>query len=387
MHEKDEFSIVGELILKEVYKDLKINKKNKKLEINIKNKTIIINSKFEFKIYLRNLISSSNSNEINEIIRKIIEIKYQLEDPEKKAILYEIYPNLDVFISAYLKLTKDYFIFDEIKKMTFNYDELLEYLIQKNVTILINKKKNQEQAYNELVNKEQNYNLECQELEKKLKLFQTIKKNTFYYDTYTNSLNYEIERFNEEKEIVINNLDNIEIKLAKLNKKILIKKSLFKFILIINKLSQNTLFSEKKEKNLIKINELEKQIKTFTKDKNYNLKELSKLVKQNKSNINRNEEAFRKFLSPYNITMEEYLNNYNESISIDCKEILSKLNISKMELEKIKNNLNNDQYLKDCRILKYFCLDNLKELKNDSEMDDKILNNIIDILTNVENNT
>jgi|GEM_PF-1803777 len=384
MQEKDEFFLFGEYILKEIFKDTVINKKNKKTEIIINNNSTILNSKFEFKIYLRDLISSNNNKQINEIIRKIIEIKYQLKDNKKIKILYEIYPNLDVFISAYLKLTKDYFIFDEIKNMKFNYDELLEYLILKNITILTKKKKILEKKYNELIKQEKTFYIECQNLENKLKLFQVIKKNTFYYDTYTNSLNYEAERFNQEKDSIIIETNNLETILFKLNKKLVLKKNQFNILFYLNKLTKNIFFNKKVVLYKEKINEFEKQIKTLSKEKNHLLKELAKLEKQNKHNINRNEEAFRKFLSPYNITMEEYLNNYEESINVDCKEILKKLNNNKTQLDKIKLDLKNDQYLKDTRILKYFCSDNLKDLKIDSEMDSNILDNIINILKNTE---
>lgn len=384
MQEKDEFFLFGEYILKEIFKDTVINKKNKKTEIIINNNSIILNSKFEFKIYLRDLISSNNNKQINEIIRKIIEIKYQLKDNNKIKFLYEIYPNLDVFISAYLKLTKDYFIFDEIKNMKFNYDELLEYLILKNITILTKKKKILEKKYNELIKQEKLVCTECQNLENKLKLFQVIKKNTFYYDTYTNSLNYEAERFNQEKNSILIEINNLETILFKLNKKLVLKKNQFNILFYLNKLTKNIFFNKKIVLYKEKINEFEKQIKTLSKEKNHLLKELPKLEKQNKHNINRNEEAFRKFLSPYNITMEEYLNNYEESINVDCKEILKKLNNNKTQLDKIKLDLKNDQYLKDTRILKYFCSDNLKDLKIDSEMDSNILDNIINILKNTE---
>lgn len=384
MQEKDEFFLFGEYILKEIFEDIVINKKNKKTEIIINNNSTILNSKFEFKIYLRDLISSNNNKQINEIIRKIIEIKYQLKDNNKIKFLYEIYPNLDVFISAYLKLTKDYFIFDEIKNMKFNYDELLEYLILKNITILTKKKKILEKKYNELIKQEKLVCTECQNLENKLKLFQVIKKNTFYYDTYTNSLNYEAERFNQEKDSILIEINNLETILFKLNKKLVLKKNQFNILFYLNKLTKNIFFNKKIVLYKEKINEFEKQIKTLSKEKNHLLKELPKLEKQNKHNINRNEEAFRKFLSPYNITMEEYLNNYEESINVDCKEILKKLNNNKTQLEKIKLDLKNDQYLKDTRILKYFCSDNLKDLKIDSEMDSNILDNIINILKNTE---
>lgn len=359
MKEKNEYFDFCISLLKKIYKkNIIITDKNEIILNNQKNK---IETKYEMKKFMRDIISSKNENLIKDF-SNIIEIRYKLSKDDYIK-LDEVYPNIDVFIAAYIKNLGETI---EIKE--FNYDKLFEYYIIKTIEKLDNK--GLREKYEELILNKKKYEKELSKLEKNLEKYQIAQKNSFYYETYRDSLYKEMDNYNEEKQIIENTIKNDEIELKKILKQ-------YQTLETINQLSKRTNI-----KRINKINEKMNDIDYLNeKIKNSHI-ELENLKKNNKNNINRNNEAFKKYID---MNIDEYSLIYEQNKNIDGREIITKIKTIKNKLDEITEELNKNKYPMYNKKLRYFCEDNLKIFKKTTDMSPKISKNIINLLeTNKE---
>lgn len=344
-------------LLKKIYKkDIIINNKNDIYELTLNSKTNTIETKYEMKKYMRNIISSKNKNLINDLTN-IIEIRYKLSNNDVIK-LDEVYPNIDVFIAAYIKN-----IDNTIELKEFNYDKLFEYFIVKAINNLDSLELKKE--YEELSLKKDKLDKDLIKLEKKLEKYQIARKNSFYYETYRDSLFKEMDNYSEEKTILETTIKNDNIELKKIKKQ-------YQNLETINQISKRTNI-----KRLNKINEklndidlLEEKIKT-------NELELKELEQNNKININRNNEVFKKYID---MNINEYSLIYEQNKNVDGKKLVMSIKEVKNELKDIEEKLKLNKYPSHYRKLKYFCKDNLKIYKKTTDINPKISKNIIELL-------
>lgn len=349
-------------ILKKIYKKrIIINELQNKYEIIIDKKSDLIETKYEIKKLFRNILSSNNSN-INSDITNIIEVRYKLKEPELK-ILNEMYPNVDVFIAAFIKNSNPIIEMDN-----YNYEQLLEYFVKKTISELQNTELKIEYEKNNKQKKQLEQKLD--KLEIQLNKYQIAMKNRFYYETYRDSLFEEMDNYNQEKEIIS---ATINLNNQQLNK----QKKQYQKLEMVNQLSKRTNI-----KRLNKINDIMKNIDYLEKDIRENNLKLKELENKNKSNIARNNEVFRKYI---NMNINEYSLIYEQNKNADGIKIINEIKKIKDELTIIEDKLKKNDYPICYRKLRYFCLDNLKIYKKITDINPKISKNIISLLESNSN--
>lgn len=357
MKEKKEYIEFCSNLLKKIYKkNIIINNKNDVYEIILNKKPNIIETKYEMKKYMREILSFNNTNLIRDITN-IIDIRYKLSKNDIIK-LDEVYPNIDVFIASYIKN-----IDEPIELKEFNYDKLLEYYVIKTINKLdkIDLKNN----YDELKISKEKYEKELIKLEEKLEKYQIAQKNSFYYETYRDSLFKEMDNYNGEKTIIENTIKNDNIELKKIKKQ-------YQNLEMINQISKRTNI-----KRINKINDKMNNIEYLKEKIKNNELELKQIEKDNKNNINRNNEAFKKYID---MNINEYSLIYEQNKNVDGKKLITEIKEVKNKLDDIVQELNKNEYPIYYRKLKYFCQDNLKIFKKTTDINPKISKNIINLL-------
>lgn len=357
MKEKKEYFDFCISLLKKIYKkNIIISAKNDTYEIIFNDKTSVIDTKYEMKKFMRNLISSKNPNLISDL-GNIIEIKYKLSNSDVIK-LDEVYPNIDVFAAAYIKN-----IDDSIELKDFNYDKLFEYFVVSAISKLDNKEL--KIRYEELNTNKDKLEKSLVKLEKKLEKYQIAMKNSFYYETYRDSLFKEMDNYNEEKTILETTIKNDQNELKKVKKQ-------YQNLETINQMSKRTNI-----KRINKINEKMSSIDYLEEKIKNNELELKELDKSNKNNINRNNTAFEKYID---MNINEYSLIYEQNKNVDGKKIVHQIKNIRKELLDIGEELKQNEYLNYYRKLKYFCVDNLKAFKKTTDLNPKISKNILTLL-------
>lgn len=357
MMSKEKYFEFCVMFLQKIYKDdIVINNKNDIYEITRNGKKCVIETKYEMKKYMREIISSKNANLINDIIN-IMEIRYKLANSDI-AKIEEIYPNIDIFISSYVKNEDDCI---ELKK--FNYEELLEYFVIKAINKLDDK--NLREEYEKLISSKEELKKEMIDLEERLKEYQTTQKNYFYYETYKDSLSKEMDNYNEEKIILENINKNYNFELNKLKKQ-------YRSLETINQLSKKTNL-----KRINKISDKLNEIENLQAKIENNELELKKIEKNNKTNIERNNQVLKKYID---MSIDEYSNIYEHNKNVDGKEIVTRIKQIKNEIILLDDKLKMSEYHSCHRKLKYYCQDNLKILNKKTDLNPKLINNISKLL-------
>ena len=313
-----------------------------------------LQTRYEYRKYARDIISSENKNLYNSL-QKIIELRYQL-DGDRLATLQEIFPNIDLFISTYMKVAS---IDITLSLEKFDYESLLYYLVKSYVNYM--RDKQNEEAYLHMNKEEIELTKEIEQLEEKLKKYQIVKKNRFYYETYLQSIEYENEIYNEDKEILTNNLNTItnDIKTNEIE---------------LNKLENKKLTFNKKQK-MVNYDQL---INNLIDEKEKTLEELSNIEKNRKEHLKNNDLSFKEYVK--DISVDEYKKYYEELKDIDVKELLKEIQTKKEELNDKIEAIAISNYPQIHLILKHYCLDNLKTLDLKCDMQPKILKDITKLL-------
>ena len=321
-------------------------------ELDIENDNL--QTKYEYKKFIRDIISSNNKNLYNSL-QKIIELRYQLED-DKLVTLNEIFPNIDLFISTYMKVAN---IDITLSIDSFNYESLLYYLVKSYVSYM--KDKQNEEAYLHMNKEEKKLIEEIEELENKLKKYQIVKKNRFYYETYLQSIEYENDIYTEDKEILNSNLNTItnEIRIKETE---------------LNKLESRKLTLNKKQKML----NYDTQINNLIDEKEKTLEELKNIEENRKEHLKNNNKSFKEYVKDINI--DEYKLYYEELKDLDVKKLLKDIQQKKEKLNNIIEEISISNYPEIHLILKHYCLDNLKTLDLKCDLSPKILNDILKLL-------
>ena len=342
--------------LKRMYKkDFVISKQNK-YEIFINEESYTIETKYEIKQVLRNILSSNNSSVEKDIVN-LIELKYKMCKSELD-ILNEMYPNIDVLISAYINNKNP-----KIKIKEFNYDKLLEYFIIEAINQLEDEILRQE--FNELNKALEQKEKKLKKLRHELEKFQIAQKNSFYYETYRNYLFNEMNNYNEEKEMLLSNIELDKNKISKLQKQ-------YQKISLINDISKKTSI-----KRINKINDILYEIEYLESKIQEKKLELKQLENKNKENIKRNNSAFKEYID---MNIEEYSLIYERNRNADGKKILNEIQILEKEIVELIEKINKSEYPFKYKKLKYFVEDNLKMFKKITDLNPKISKNIILLL-------
>lgn len=348
-------------LLKKIYKkDFVISKENK-YEIFIRENPYNIETKYEIKKTLRNILSSNNKN-IDKDIVSLIEVKYKM-DKKELTLLNEFYPNIDVFISAYMNNSNHI-----VKIKEYNYDKLLEYFIKSTVEQLENNELKKE--YIELNEELKKYEKRLSYLKEKLEKYQIAQKSSFYYEVYRNYLFDEMENYNEERNIVITSIEKYKQNIIKLKKQ-------YQKIEMLNQISKKTNI-----KRINKLNEISNEIEYLEnriKDEELTLEQLEK---NNKKNIKRNNMAFKEYA---NMNINEYSLIYEQHKNVDGIKIINEIKELESKIKIILDKISNSEYPIRYHKLKYFLNENLKSFKKVTDLNPKISINIIKILENKNN--
>lgn len=343
-------------LLKKMYKkDFMISKENK-YEIFIRGISNNIETKYEIKKTLRNILSSNNKY-IDKDIVSLIELKYKMNKEELK-LLNEMYPNIDILISSYINNSDPIITIKE-----FNYGNLLEYFLKSTIEQLENEniKKEYIKLNEELNKKESRLN----ELRDKLEKFQIAQKNSFYYETYRDYLFNEMENYNEEKELILSEIELDEQKLNKLKKQ-------YQKIDMLNQISKKT-----SVKRINKLNELFNNIEYLENKIKERKIELKNLEIKNKENIRRNNVAVKEYI---NMDINEYSLIYERNKTIDGKKIVDEIKNLEQQVKIIIEKINISEYPYIHRKLKYFLEENKKSFKKMTDLSPKTSLNIMNLL-------
>lgn len=351
MQEKTEFIKNSINILNNLYKD--------KIEI-VEDENYIINNstelktKFDFKKYLRDIISSNNKN-VHDDIQGIIRLKYQLTKSEL-ITLKEVFPNIDLFISTYIRLLNENI---KITITNYTYEELLYHMVELYINHM--REKQNKEAFMHITDEEKKLNEEIEVLEEKLDKYLIVKKNRFYYETYLKSIEYESETYNESKEILELNLKNINKEIVEKEKE-------------LQKLENKKIIFHKKER----INTYNHLINELIDEKEKNIDELQKIETKDKEHPSKNKDSFQEYVKDIDLkTYEEYYKEYKD---VDAKELLNEINTKKKKLNQKIEQIAISDYPEIHLILKHYCLDSLKQIDLKSDMRPKLINNIINLL-------
>lgn len=348
-------------LLKKIYKkDFVINKENK-YEIFIREIPYNIETKYEIKKTLRNILSSNNKN-IDKDIISLIEIKYKMDKKELN-LLNEFYPNIDVFISAYMNNNNPMITIKE-----FNYDELLEYFIKNAVEQLENNELKKE--YIELNDELKKLEKKLGDLKEQLEKYQTAQKSSFYYEVYRNYLFDEMENYNEEKGIILSDIEQYKQNVLKLKKQ-------YQKTELLNQISKKTNI-----KRINKLNEISNEIEYLENRVKDEELVLEQLEKNNKKNIKRNNMAFKEYV---NMNINEYSLIYEQHKNVDGIKIINEIKELESKIKIILEKISNSEYPILYHKLKYFLNENLKSFKKATDLNPKISINIIKILENKKN--
>lgn len=343
-------------LLKKMYKKDFVISKTNKYEIFIRGISSNIETKYEIKKTLRNILSSNNKY-IDKDIVSLIEIKYQMNKDELK-LLNEMYPNIDVLISSYINNSNSIITIKD-----FNYDSLLEYFLKSTIESLKNEKMKEEYINLNIELKQKEIKLS--ELKDKLEKFQIAQKNSFYYETYRNYLFNEIQNYNEEKDLI---LYDIELDKQKLNR---LKKQ-YQKLETLNQISKKTNI-----KRINKLNELLTEIEYLESKIKERKIELKNLENKNKENIKRNNIAIKEYID---MDINEYSLIYERNKNVDGKKIINEIKNLEQQIKNILEKINSSEYPYVHRKLKYFIEENLKLFKKTTDLNPKISLNIIKIL-------
>ncbi len=354
MQDRIEFTKNSIKILNNLYKDKIEITYDKCYLIKHNNKEDEVKTKYELKKYIRDIISSDN-NKLNDDIQAIIRLKYQLNKSELTT-LKEIYPNIDLFISTYIRMLNEGI---KIKIENFTYEELLYYLVETYVNYM--KDKQNKDAFMHASDEEKKLNKEIEKLEEKLNKFLIVKKYRFYYETYLKSIEYEHETYNEGKEILELNLKNIDKEISTKEKE-------------LQKLENKKITLHKKEK----VNSYNNLINNLIDEKEKNMEELQKLETNDKNHPSKNKDSFKEYVK--DIDLKEYEEYYNKYKDVDAKELLDNINKKKKKLNEKIEEIATSEYPEIHLILKHYCLDSLKSLDLKSDMKPKIIKDITKIL-------
>lgn len=343
-------------LLKKMYKkDFMISKENK-YEIFIRGIPNNIETKYEIKKTLRNILSSDNKY-IDKDIVSLIELKYKMNENELK-LLNEMYPNIDILISSYINNSNPIIT---IKK--FNYDSLLEYFLKSTILSLENEELKSE--YIKLNDDLKQKELRLNELKDKLEKFQIAKKNSFYYETYRDYLFNEMENYNEEKSLILSDLELDKQKLDKYEKQ-------YQKLEKLNQISKKTSINR-----INKLSELLNKIEYLENKIIERKTELKKLEIKNKENIKRNNIAVKEYI---NMDINEYSLIYERNKTVDGKKIIDEIKELEKQIKIIIEKINNSEYPYIHRKLKYFKEENLRYFKKVTDLNSKISLNIIKLL-------
>ena len=343
-------------ILNNIYSDrIEIKKENNyiiKLNGNIEE----VKTRYELKKYMKKIISSDNKT-IGNDIPKIINLSYIL-DKDKLKTLKEIFPNFDLFVSTYLKIMSEGI---KLNMGIFDYESLLLKMVKTYVEYMKNKEN--DKLYVELNEEEKKLKNDIKTLEEKVRIYQLVKKNEFYYEAYLNSINNEKEVYEEDNSI----LDNTILETDKLIEQKRLE---------LGNIESKRLSLKKQEK----VNALNNELVVLTLEKQKYINEKYKIKNRNKNNIKNNDKSFEEYAL---MSVAEYERYLREMENVDIKELLKEINNKKQVLNKVIDELTDLKHNETKLVLKYYAVDNLKIIDRKTEMRPKVIDSIIEILEEI----